>query len=203
MESPEAPREHLLRALLDRYCDAWNRDDLDGILEAYNVPSFTYKEGMLHAFLDVESRRDYIARFISWHSSSHVLFDRSCALSDFGCRSRSRSSAADGSLVDASDTPVAGSDRSRIESPSRGRYRCAARATGRGDGKSSRRSSARTWSSSIDSRRPLRRQVPRLLRAMPSGSDLPSASRAADEITICPPWADVQTRATVWTARPM
>jgi hypothetical protein len=42
----------------------WNRDDLDGILEAYHVPSFTHKDGMLHALLDAESRRDYVARFI-------------------------------------------------------------------------------------------------------------------------------------------
>ena len=64
MEGPKAPREQVLRAFLDRYCEAWNRDDLDGILEAYHVPSFTYKDGTLHAFLDAESRRDYVATFI-------------------------------------------------------------------------------------------------------------------------------------------
>jgi len=64
MDDPDAARHGELRTFMDRYCDAWNRDDLDAILEAYHVPSFTYKYGTLHAFLDAESRRDYTVGFI-------------------------------------------------------------------------------------------------------------------------------------------
>lgn len=64
MDDTDELREQALRAFLERYCDAWNREDLDAILDAYHVPSFTYKYGALHAFLDAESRRDYIAGFI-------------------------------------------------------------------------------------------------------------------------------------------
>jgi hypothetical protein len=49
---------------MSSYCEAWNREDLDAILDAYHVPSFTYKDGMLHAFLDAASRREYVADFI-------------------------------------------------------------------------------------------------------------------------------------------
>ena len=64
MDSPDAPREHALRTFMDSYCEAWNREDLDAILDAYHVPSFTYKYGTLHAFMDAESRRKYVAGFI-------------------------------------------------------------------------------------------------------------------------------------------
>jgi hypothetical protein len=60
VDSPDAPREHALRTFMDSYCEAWNREDLD----AYHAPSFTYKYGMLHAFVDAESRRKYVAGFI-------------------------------------------------------------------------------------------------------------------------------------------
>jgi len=60
VDSPDAPREHALRTFMDR--EAWNREDLDAILDAYHVPSFTYKYGTLHAFMDAESRRNYVAR---------------------------------------------------------------------------------------------------------------------------------------------
>ncbi|HEV8281980.1 MAG TPA: hypothetical protein VGQ02_08995 [Candidatus Limnocylindrales bacterium] len=64
MVSSGGPSEHSLRAFMDGYCEAWNREDLEAIVAAYHVPSFTYKEGTLHAFLDAESRREYIAEFI-------------------------------------------------------------------------------------------------------------------------------------------
>ena len=64
IDNPDAPREQSLRAFMDSYCEAWNREDLDAILNAYHVPSFTYKYGELHAFLSPESRRDYVASFI-------------------------------------------------------------------------------------------------------------------------------------------
>jgi hypothetical protein len=49
---------------MDRYRDAWNREDLDAILDCYHQPSFTYKPGELLTFLDARSRRDYVADFI-------------------------------------------------------------------------------------------------------------------------------------------
>ena len=64
MHRPDMPSEQALRAFLDSYCDAWNREDLGAILDAYHVPSFTYKYGALHAFLDAESRRAYVVDFI-------------------------------------------------------------------------------------------------------------------------------------------
>jgi uncharacterized protein DUF4440 len=62
---PDGDREDQLRTFIDRYCDAWNREDLGAILQAYHVPSFTYKYGTLHSFSDAESRRDYVAGFIA------------------------------------------------------------------------------------------------------------------------------------------
>jgi hypothetical protein len=64
MSRPHASRELVLRRFLDAYRDAWNHDDVDAILRAYHVPSFTYKDATLHVFPDAESRRDYIAEFI-------------------------------------------------------------------------------------------------------------------------------------------
>jgi hypothetical protein len=64
MDSPDAGREEELRALMDSYCDAWNREDLGAIVDAYHAPSFTYKYGALHSFPDLESRRDYSIGFI-------------------------------------------------------------------------------------------------------------------------------------------
>ena len=64
MDSSDAPREQDLRAFIDRYCEDWNNQDLDRILDAYDVPSFTYKYGTLHAFPNPEGRRDYVVDFI-------------------------------------------------------------------------------------------------------------------------------------------
>ena len=64
MNSLGAPYERIFRALMDSYCDAWNREDVDAILDVYQVPSFTYKEGKLHTFVDLDSRREYVADFI-------------------------------------------------------------------------------------------------------------------------------------------
>lgn len=84
MDSPDAPREHALRTFMDRYCEAWNREDLEAILGAYHVPSFTYKYGTLHAFMDAESRRKYVAGFIdenrqegpaTWEIASFAAID--------------------------------------------------------------------------------------------------------------------------------
>jgi len=91
VDSPAVPREHALRTFMDRYCEAWNREDLDAILDAYHVPSFTYKYGTLHAFMDAESRRKYVAGFIevnrqegpaTWEIASFAVIDlgRNCSL---------------------------------------------------------------------------------------------------------------------------
>jgi len=84
VDSPDAAREDELRTFMDRYCEAWNREDLDAILDAYNVPSFTYKYGTLHAFMDAESRRKYVGGFIeenhqegpaTWEIASFAAID--------------------------------------------------------------------------------------------------------------------------------
>jgi len=84
VDSPAVPREHALRNFMDTYCEAWNREDLDAILDAYHVPSFTYKYGTLHAFMDAESRRKYVAGFIevnrqegpaTWEIASFAVID--------------------------------------------------------------------------------------------------------------------------------
>ena len=91
MDSPDAPREQALRTFMDSYCEAWNREDLDAILDAYHVPSFTYKYGTLHSFMDAESRRKYVAGFIevnrqegpaTWEIASFAVIDlgRNCSL---------------------------------------------------------------------------------------------------------------------------
>jgi hypothetical protein len=62
---------------MDSYCEAWNREDLQAILDAYHVPSFTYKYGTLHAFMDAESRRKYIAGFIEVNRQDDTRLARS------------------------------------------------------------------------------------------------------------------------------
>jgi hypothetical protein len=57
-------RETALRAHMDRYCKAWNDEDLDGIIDSYHLPCFIYKYGALHALLDAHSKRDYISGFL-------------------------------------------------------------------------------------------------------------------------------------------
>jgi hypothetical protein len=59
-----APGEDFFRAFMASYCDAWNREDLDAILDCYHLPCFIYKYGTLYALLDAETKRDYVAGFI-------------------------------------------------------------------------------------------------------------------------------------------
>jgi hypothetical protein len=82
--SRQSPREAALRRLMDEYCQAWNREDLDAIVESYHLPCFIYKYGTLHALLDAESKRDYIAGFIqenreagpaTWEFSDFSMID--------------------------------------------------------------------------------------------------------------------------------
>jgi len=84
VDGPETPREQVLRTFMSSYCEAWNREDLDAILDAYHEPSFTYKYGTLHAFMDAESRRKYVAGFIevnrqegpaTWEIASFAVID--------------------------------------------------------------------------------------------------------------------------------
>ena len=79
---------------------------------------------------------------------------------DHGCRVYPR----------GADLSILVSARARLHSSIGEAYRVPASATGRGGGKSARRSSAWTWSSSVDSRRPLSRQVPRLVSRRPPGA---------------------------------
>jgi hypothetical protein len=58
------PGENFFRAYMDAYCDAWNREDLEAILDTYHLPCFIYKRGTLYALLDERSKRDYIAGFV-------------------------------------------------------------------------------------------------------------------------------------------
>jgi hypothetical protein len=53
-----------LRAFMDGYCDAWNREDFDAIIDSYHVPCFIYKYGTLYPLLDAESKRKYFSGFI-------------------------------------------------------------------------------------------------------------------------------------------
>jgi len=60
----QASREAVLRAQMDRYCAAWNREDLDAINDSYHLPCFIYKYGALHALLDAQTKRSYFKGFI-------------------------------------------------------------------------------------------------------------------------------------------
>jgi hypothetical protein len=60
----DAPGADFFRAYMDAYCEAWNREDLEAILDTYHLPCFIYKSGTLYALLDAESKRDYFARFV-------------------------------------------------------------------------------------------------------------------------------------------
>jgi hypothetical protein len=62
--SSDAPGEAFFRAYMDAYCDAWNREDLDAIIDSYHLPCFIYKPGALYALLDAESKRKYFAGFV-------------------------------------------------------------------------------------------------------------------------------------------
>jgi hypothetical protein len=64
MRRPVVSRDLVLRQFIDAYRDAWNQEDVDAILRAYHVPSFTYKDATLHAFPDAESRRAYVVEFV-------------------------------------------------------------------------------------------------------------------------------------------
>jgi hypothetical protein len=57
-------RDHMFRQFLNAYRDAWNNEDIDAILRAYHIPSFTYKDATLHVFPDAESRRKYVTDFV-------------------------------------------------------------------------------------------------------------------------------------------
>jgi hypothetical protein len=61
--SPDTLAEEL-RAYMTTYCEAWNREDLEAIINSYHLPCFIYKYGTLYALLDVASKRDYFAVFI-------------------------------------------------------------------------------------------------------------------------------------------
>lgn len=56
--------EAALREHMKRYGDAWNREDVDEILDCYHLPCFIYKYGTLHTLLDAEAKRNYVAGFV-------------------------------------------------------------------------------------------------------------------------------------------
>jgi hypothetical protein len=58
------PGDSFFRAYLDAYCDSWNREDLEAILDAYHLPCFIYKRGTLFALLEEGPKRDYFAEFV-------------------------------------------------------------------------------------------------------------------------------------------
>jgi hypothetical protein len=64
LSRPDASRNLALRQFVDAYRDAWNHEDIDAILRAYHVPSFTFKDATLHVFPDAKSRREYVAEFV-------------------------------------------------------------------------------------------------------------------------------------------
>ena len=45
-------------SLMQRYTDAWNREDVDAIESYYNDPFFSYKEGKLELYLDRDEWRE-------------------------------------------------------------------------------------------------------------------------------------------------
>jgi Domain of unknown function (DUF4440) len=65
----DAPGEDFFRAYMDAYCEAWNRLDLDAILDTYHLPCFIYKDGTLYALLDEQTKRDYVAGFVELNRS--------------------------------------------------------------------------------------------------------------------------------------
>jgi hypothetical protein len=56
---PDDPREYVLA-----YLEAWNAGDADRVCDAYHIPSLIYAEGAVHANLDTESRRAWLAGYV-------------------------------------------------------------------------------------------------------------------------------------------
>jgi hypothetical protein len=51
------PTEEAIEALMRAYTTAWNNEDIDAIEAFYNVPFFTYQEGMLEVWTDAALSR--------------------------------------------------------------------------------------------------------------------------------------------------
>ena len=50
--------DEFFESLMQRYTDAWNREDVDAIESYYHDPFFSYKEGNLELYLDREESRE-------------------------------------------------------------------------------------------------------------------------------------------------
>jgi hypothetical protein len=62
-ENAFEPGDDFFEAYMTEYTDAWNREDIDAIESYYHVPFFSYQEGALTVYQDVESSR---AASLAW-----------------------------------------------------------------------------------------------------------------------------------------
>ena len=58
MHGMDRDDDEFSESLMQRYTDAWNREDVDAIESYYNDPFFSYKEGKLELYLDREQSRE-------------------------------------------------------------------------------------------------------------------------------------------------
>jgi hypothetical protein len=65
----DVPGESVLRALMEGYCDAWNREDLEAILDSWHVPNFSYRDRNVEVFLDAKANRDDVAGWLAVNRS--------------------------------------------------------------------------------------------------------------------------------------
>lgn len=50
--------DEFFESLMQRYTDAWNREDIDAIESYYHSPFFSYKDGELEVYLDQDRARE-------------------------------------------------------------------------------------------------------------------------------------------------
>lgn len=51
-QTDQAPGDEFFESLMQRYTEAWNREDVDAIETFYNYPFFSYKDGALEVCAD-------------------------------------------------------------------------------------------------------------------------------------------------------
>jgi Domain of unknown function (DUF4440) len=58
MDGMDRDDDEFFESLMQRYTDAWNREDVDAIESYYHSPFFSYKEGELQVYSDQERSRE-------------------------------------------------------------------------------------------------------------------------------------------------
>jgi hypothetical protein len=51
-KADQVPGDEFFESLMQRYTEAWNREDIDAIESFYNDPFFSYKDGALEVYAD-------------------------------------------------------------------------------------------------------------------------------------------------------